>query len=164
MHFDSLNVVNTACLPWGENNLLHVTNFSKKDFFSCSLCKDCDKVCIFRDDAVNSSHFSKGQVAEKVRAVPLGSSLLSCWRLQQWAIHLHHRDFADFKRLLAPTQQKRLLLCEGDGTDGWQESAEDANRLWSHRVAPTWLWLTAIAYSNCELDLVQQEQGGKLGR
>lgn len=98
-----------------------------------------------------------------MQAAPLGSSPLSRWRHRQWVIHLPRWDFANFKRLLALAQQKRLLLSEGDGTDGWQESAEDASGLWSHRVASALLWPTATACSNCELDLVRLEQGGNSG-
>lgn len=96
--------------------------------------------CVFRDATLNPSWLAKVKLLKKVRAAPLGSCLPSCWRHQQWVIHLPHRDFAHFKRLLALAQQKRLLLSEGDGTDGWQESTEDANRLWSHGAASAPLW------------------------
>lgn len=68
------------------------------------------------------------------------------------------RDFAHFKCLLALAQQMCLLLSEGDGTDEWQESAEDASRLSSQGAASARLWPIAIAWSDHELHVLQKER------
>ena len=66
-------------------------------------------------------------------------------------------DFAHFACLLALVQQKHPLLSEGGGINGWQESAEDGNRLWSHAAAPAPLWPAAIVSSRWELGLLERK-------
>lgn len=72
---------------------------------------------------------------------------------------LAHQDSAYFKCSLAFAQQKRPLSSEGGGFNGWQESAEDANGLWSYRAAPARLRPAAIALSPCELRFAGEKKG-----
>lgn len=151
--FMPIIIVLQTCLGSLNMSIVCILQKTSHLFIHVATAHIVTKMCFQRCNT-GSQLVSKGRVDEKVRSAPLGSSLLSCWRHQQWVIHSPHLDFAHFKRLLALAQQKRLLLSVGDGTDGWQESAKDANRLWSHRAASALLWPSAIARSNCELDLV----------
>lgn len=121
---------------------------ARKDKIYGSLSWEWWQSCALRDVALTPRWLAKVQLWKRESSTAeIESAVLLKDTNNDSFTGSPRRDFAHFKRLLAPAQQNRPFVLWGDGTDGWQESAEDAMRLWSCGVASALPRLTAAAYS-----------------